>query len=87
MKITITVDTDQPGDVAVDIAGAPIVPRFPTHDEFEDAARYRYIRKGEYTLDQERHWNPGAVSHGMAIRIGDDLDERVDAARFGEIPS
>lgn len=86
MKIVITLPDDQSGDVIIDVEGTEPAPRFPTHEEFEDAARYRYIRKGEYTFSDERHWNPGAVSHSMAIRIGSDLDQRIDEARFGEIP-
>ena len=93
MKIIVTVDTDQPLDVTVETIPSEISTASAAIDAIRAmenkvyADRYRYMRNGEYGVDDEKHWNRGARDHNTCIYLGTELDERVDAARFGEIPS
>lgn len=92
MKIIVTVDTDQPLDVTVETTPSEISTASAAIDAIQRlqektyAARYKYMRDGNYGLDEEKHWNRGANSHSTTIYLGAELDMRVDAARFGEIP-
>lgn len=60
-------------------------PASPTLDA-TDAARYRYMRNGAYMPEEEQHWNR-ISTNSRGLYVGEDLDRRVDEARFREVPN